>query len=607
MSSSTKDALTETPLLSEKHSGIPANLLSKAQKAKALIYETRTKPTSTRQRLPVIPQGVEKSKFFQAIDELTKELGLENVNLNDKPLIDGWYMEHPNTHDMMAILDDEELVASAVVYPGTTAEVQKIVLWANDYRIPIFPISMGRNLGYGGAAPRVRGSVVIDLGKRMNRVLDINPDDYTCLVEPGVSFYALYETIQAKGYKHMWIDVPDLGGGSVVGNTLDRGVGYTPYGDHWACHSGLEVVLPTGEVIRTGMGALPGNNTWQAFPYGFGPYSDGIFSQSNLGIVTKMGMTLMPNPGGHEGFVYTFQKEEDLAPLIEIIRPLRIGNILENVAQVRHVIQTLAVKGKPRSNYYTGEGPIPEHIVHEQAKNMPMGDCKWVYYGMSYGPKDIRKYKLDIIDKEFKKIPGARRIDPATLPKDEYFWSRDNIAAGVPDLEELLWVNWVPNGSHIAFSPVSPIRGTDAMKLFQLGKRLHHKFGIDFFPAFCVGLREMHLIVEIVFDKTDPKARKAADDCLREMIDDAAKEGYGEYRTHLVLMDQVASTYSWNDNALMKFNERLKDALDPNGILAPGKSGIWPARYRGRGWEMTKSNGQGSEGNGVAPSSATKL
>jgi hypothetical protein len=46
----------------------------------------------------------------------------------------------------------------------------------------------------------------------------------------------------------MWIDTPDLGGGSVIGNTVDRGVGYTPYGNHWAMHSGLEVVLGTGEL-----------------------------------------------------------------------------------------------------------------------------------------------------------------------------------------------------------------------------------------------------------------------------------------------------------------------------------------------------------------------
>jgi hypothetical protein len=66
-------------------------------------------------------------------------------------------------------------------------------------------------------------------------------------------------------------------------------------------HCGMEVVLPNGELVRTGMGALPQpgadlnappdqqtpNRCWQLFNYGFGPYHDGIFSQSNYGIVTK--------------------------------------------------------------------------------------------------------------------------------------------------------------------------------------------------------------------------------------------------------------------------------------------------------------------------------
>ena len=53
-----------------------------------------------------------------------------------------------------------------------------------------------------------------------------------------------------------------------MGNALERGAGYTPYGEHFSMHCGMEVVLPSGEVIRTGMGALPGNNTWQTFQYG---------------------------------------------------------------------------------------------------------------------------------------------------------------------------------------------------------------------------------------------------------------------------------------------------------------------------------------------------
>lgn len=66
----------------------------------------------------------------------------------------------------------------------------------------------------------------------------------------------------------------------------------------------MEIVLPNGELVRTGMGALPDpdaskdlppheqqpNKCWQLFNYGFGPYNDGIFTQSNLGIVVKMGI-----------------------------------------------------------------------------------------------------------------------------------------------------------------------------------------------------------------------------------------------------------------------------------------------------------------------------
>lgn len=174
--------------------------------------------------------------------------------------------------------------------------------WANEPSISIWRISISRNLESGGPALRVRGSVVVNSGKRVKRVLALNPDGYTCLLEPGVPLYTLNEEVQKRGYKHMWVDKADVGGGSVIGNTLYRGVGYTPYRGHWATHSGLEAGLPTGEVMRTGMGALPSNNTRQVILYGFGPVI-GMLRQSNSGIVTQVGTTLMPNPGGHESFV----------------------------------------------------------------------------------------------------------------------------------------------------------------------------------------------------------------------------------------------------------------------------------------------------------------
>jgi hypothetical protein len=273
-----------TPTLTGAHSGIPERLLDKATHTKSLIYNGKTVgDTTPLKRGLAVPQGISKQAFLAAIEGLRSALGSDHVELNDKEITNGWYMEHPNTHDMMPLFDSEEFIASAVVYPGSVDQVQLIVKWANKHLIPIFPISIGRNLGYGGSAPRVRGSVTIDLGRRMNRILKINADDFTCLVEPGVTFYALHEEIQRRGLgDKMWIDTPDLGGGSVIGNAVDRGVGYTPYGDHWACHSGLEVVLPSVDekgdvkVMRTGMGALGvgGENTWQCFPYGYGPYNE---------------------------------------------------------------------------------------------------------------------------------------------------------------------------------------------------------------------------------------------------------------------------------------------------------------------------------------------
>ncbi len=79
------------------------------------------------------------------------------------------------------------------------------------------------------------------------------------LVEPGVSYFDLHAHIRHQGYK-LWIDPPAPGWGGIVSNTLERGFGYTPYGDHAAMQCGMEVVLASGELVRTGMGALAGSS-----------------------------------------------------------------------------------------------------------------------------------------------------------------------------------------------------------------------------------------------------------------------------------------------------------------------------------------------------------
>lgn len=83
---------------------------------------------------------------------------------------------------------------------------------ANKHLVPISPISRGKNLGYGGRAPRLSGSIIIDLGARMNKVLELNDECFYAVVEPGVSYFELHEELVKRGMRDkMWIDCPDLG------------------------------------------------------------------------------------------------------------------------------------------------------------------------------------------------------------------------------------------------------------------------------------------------------------------------------------------------------------------------------------------------------------
>lgn len=90
----------------------------------------------------------------------------------------------------------------------------------------------------------------------------------------------------------------------------------------------------------------------------------------------------------------------------------------------------------------------------------------------------------------------------------------------------------------------------------------------------------MHHIVMIIYDRLDRDSRARAKSLMEELIAEGATLGMGEYRTHLAFQDQVMNTYDYNNGALLKLHNTLKDALDPKGIMAPGKSGVW-----GRSWQ----------------------
>ena len=93
-----------------------------------------------------------------------------------------------DTSQMFYVAGKEHFISSAVVAPRNVPDVQALVKLCNEFEIPVWPFSIGRNVGYGGAGPRVPGSVGLDMGRNMNKIIKVDVEGAYAIVEPGVTF-----------------------------------------------------------------------------------------------------------------------------------------------------------------------------------------------------------------------------------------------------------------------------------------------------------------------------------------------------------------------------------------------------------------------------------
>lgn len=512
------------------------------------------------------------SAFQAALEEFRAAIGAENVHTDPETR-----REYSDTYSPK---EWTEYLPPAVLQPATVEEVQAVVRIANRLGIELWANSQGRNNGYGGSAPRHAGTVVVNL-RRMNRVLEVNEEFSYVVVEPGVSFNDLYDYTQANGHR-IWVDCPDIGWGSVVGNSLEHGLGYTVNGDRANSVCGIEVVLPNGELLRTGMGAMTDNPSWHLSKRGFGPMVDSLFMQSNFGIVTKMGLWCMPEPEFYLTGWVTIDDDEQLPDLLEAVRPLMIDRTIPNYPTVFTASGALAVVGK-RTDFYDGEGPIPFEISKAIVSSIPNLGL-WNLRFALYGRENVVDAQFENITRALEHIPGiditgtkmrGDEIDPESLDQG------GKVQAGIPDMQMLNTSSWAGGeGGHIGFSTVLPLTGRDGRTITDLVRPASEHAGFDYIGGFMLRERSMIHVTLMVYDTADEPAAARARDLCGELVATSAAMGYGEYRAHLSNMDNVQDTFDFNDHAMRRFYETLKDAIDPEGILAPGKQGIWPRRLR---------------------------
>ncbi|HZF28270.1 MAG TPA: FAD-binding oxidoreductase [Gammaproteobacteria bacterium] len=529
--------------------------------------------------MPKLPAGVSERDFQSAIKELEGIVGREWTFTSDEDVLlyrDGY---SPLWGEA------EERVASAAVAPTTVEQVQAIVKTANKYGVPLYPISTGRNLTYGGCAPTYSGSVVVDL-KRMNRILNVSERDKTCLVEPGVSYFDMYRYLRTNKIK-LWIDTADPGWGGLMGNALDRGGGYTggDFRDHFDAHCGMEVVLPSGELVRTGMGANPNAKTWQLFKYGMGPWVDGIFSQSNFGVVTKMGFWLMEEPEAALQVSVTVPKRRDVVALVDGLHSLMCGHVIPSQTTVSSPI----MNGSPNAELVklrgSGGASDADWDKFATAQNRPFWSSSFVFYGppkviaaqwehvkdklggiAGVQFRDVASYTFPLTDEQVEAVPDKARLG---IPSLNLFGSRNS-----PDAR--------PSEGHIDFSPMIAPHGEELIALSDATGKIYADLGMT--PSGVGGLM-FHPRTMICFHAV-PTFRNAADNqktrkLFETLVRTCADHGWPIYRIHAAFQPLGMQMFGFNDGALHKLHETLKDAIDPNGIVSVGRYGIWPKRLRG--------------------------
>jgi 4-cresol dehydrogenase (hydroxylating) len=461
-------------------------------------------------------------------------------------------------------------IPDAVLYPDSTQAVQTIVELANTHRVPLYPISMGRNLGLGSRAPMRSGQVVIDLGRRMNRIVEINEDLGYCVVEPGVTFEALYAELERRGGGLMMSPTAGPPDGSVLGNATEKGGGSGPAGNHFDNVCGMEIVLGNGSVIRTGDGGLDATEhpNWHVTRYSFGPALDGLFTQSNYGIVTRAGIWLQRKPAKIRLFFFTFPNDEDLGEVIDLIRPIKAA-----VPTMIRATNDLYLIASQQHHPRAGERPCSPLDPGERKRLQEQyGTGAWTVSGALYGEDDaVLARQLDRVSRHFEASGKARYISDEEARQIPHLQAAVNSNLGRPAAGELSMLKWRLNEGAIWFTPGAPMIGSVLNDLQRESREIAANFGLDYMVSFVCGPRFARSVHAIIFNRADPDEGVRADACYRAMAN--------AFRNRGIFVGRAPTNYQSFHHAqrsreVVSACAAIKKALDPNGIIAPGRYGI---------------------------------
>jgi 4-cresol dehydrogenase (hydroxylating) len=325
------------------------------------------------------------------------------------------------------------------------------------------------------------------------------------------------------------------------------------------------------------MGAIPDNKAWHLYKRSLGPSLDPLFAQSNFGIAVRAGVWLQRKPQAYAPLVLTLKNDADLEIGVDTLRELRLEGILTGISAL---MPTVSAAPQLLDIPVSGADLIDDDAIQRLADETGVG--RWAVRTALWGRRNVVEAKLDRVREVWEAIPGAGVISKRVYAPHEYGeieLSAEKIQAGIPTMQ--LLDGSPPNLGHVGFSPIVPLEGTEVRKVLgEMVTRIADE-GLNFLGSvYVINDRAACIVAGIPFDTTNGPQVEAAFRTARRLVKEIGALGYGEYRAHLDFMDDAQAVYSFGDGAYRRFVEQIKDGVDPNGIIMPGRHGIWPEKYR---------------------------
>ncbi len=479
-------------------------------------------------------------QFKKILELFKKKLGKRNV-IDDEIFLKSLkttFKTYSKIYGVVFISDKNQLISAL-----------KII---NQYKVPIYVISQGKNYGYGGAMP-VKNGIIFNLSK-MEKILNFNEDLGSITIEPGVTFKQVYDFLKKKKTKFELTNIGGSQNSSIIGNICERGIGKGLYGEIYQNLGELEIVLPTGEVIYSGYSNFNKDNHLNISRFGLGPDISYLFLQSNLGIITKATIYLKPKLSYKKVISFVFN-EDSQVEIFDLLRELKLKKIIEGNFLIANKYRAIgSFFNKKTFNFlekllFKKNFLIGQLIIETATKNELQGK-------INYLKKEFLKNKIIFFVNNF--------FEQLTTPTDDYLKScyqeKKNIPKNLDPERDNCGVIWV--------NIVLPFLGKEIKNAYLNMSLIMKKYG--FKPDIGINIlteRKVYLIGAIIYDREKKFYDEKAISCKDKIINFFIKKGYYPYRLDINSMSYlnlVSKDYQ-------KFIKNLKKLVDPNNILSLGR------------------------------------